>query len=145
MKLSYFEIENFKGIGSIRLDFDSHPRTNIYTLVGLNESGKTTILEAMNFLAGGADFNPLNLQGYSIKDVHDLIPIGKRANFNAEILIRAGYELDDEDNRKMADYLWDALHFELTTPIVKLAVKRGYEFQDSQLMGDRPNTRSAST
>lgn len=140
MKLSYFEIENFKGISSIRLDFDSHPRSNVYTLIGLNESGKTTILEALNFLAGGAALDPLNLQGYSIKDVHDLIPIGSRANFNDDIVIRAGYELDSADNEMIANHLWDLLHFDMKQPIEKLVLTRSYEFKDSKLIEGRPNT-----
>ncbi len=49
MKHTYFEVWNFKGIEHIKLDFSSSPNSNIYTLVGLNESGKTTILEAINF------------------------------------------------------------------------------------------------
>ena len=55
MKYTFFEIDNFKGIKHVRLDFDAHPRSNIYTLVGLNESGKTTILEAIDYL--GAQSN----------------------------------------------------------------------------------------
>jgi energy-coupling factor transporter ATP-binding protein EcfA2 len=140
MKLSYFEIENFKGISSIRLDFDSHPRSNVYTLIGLNESGKTTILEALNFLAGGAALDPLNLQGYSIKDVHDLIPIGSRANFNDNIVIRAGYELDDEDNEAIADHLWTFLRFDLKQKLEKVVLTRSYGFKDSKLIEGPPNT-----
>jgi hypothetical protein len=140
MKHSYFEINNFKGICSIRLDFGSQPRSNIYTLVGLNESGKTTILEALNFLAGGAALNPLNLQGYSIKDVHDLIPISKRANFNEEISIQAGYELDSNDNEKIGKHLWDLLRFDLTQNIETVTLKRSYRFKDSILVEDRANT-----
>lgn len=49
MKYMYFEIENFKGIGKIRIELDKSPEMDVYTLVGLNESGKTTILEAINF------------------------------------------------------------------------------------------------
>jgi predicted ATP-dependent endonuclease of OLD family len=140
MKHSYFEIHNFKGIDSIRLDFESHPHSNIYTLVGLNESGKTTILEALNFLAGGSALDPLNLQGYSISDMHGLIPIGKKANFNEEIVVRAGYELDDEDNKGIRNHLWDILHFDLTQNIDKIVLERKYRFQDSKLIEDPTNT-----
>jgi len=140
MKHSYFEIQNFKGIDSIRFDFESHPHSNIYTLVGLNESGKTTILEALNLLAGGKALDPLNLQGYSISDVHGLIPIGKKANFNEEIVIQAGYELDNEDNRRIRNHLWDVLHFELTQKIENIVLARKYKFQDSQLIKNRPDT-----
>lgn len=49
MRYTSFEIENFKGIRSLRLDLDSTPKSQVYTLVGLNESGKTTILEAIDY------------------------------------------------------------------------------------------------
>jgi AAA15 family ATPase/GTPase len=55
MKHTYFEIKNFKGISNIRLDFIAQPRSSVYTLVGLNESGKTTILEALNFFSYKAE------------------------------------------------------------------------------------------
>jgi AAA15 family ATPase/GTPase len=44
-----FVVKNFKGINSIQLDLNDKPRSRIVTLVALNESGKTTILEALNF------------------------------------------------------------------------------------------------
>ncbi|GFO97543.1 hypothetical protein ig2599ANME_1747 [groundwater metagenome] len=54
MKFTEFKIKNFKGIEDITINLDKSPNANIYTLVGLNESGKTTILEAINL------FNPSN-------------------------------------------------------------------------------------
>jgi len=49
MKFTYFKFKNFKGIEDQTLDLSKSGGSNIYTLVGLNESGKTTILEAINF------------------------------------------------------------------------------------------------
>ena len=46
MYFTKFHIENFKGIRSMDLDL-SEPGAGIFTLIGLNESGKTTILEAL--------------------------------------------------------------------------------------------------
>lgn len=93
MKFTHFHIKNFKGIEDIRLDFTAKPQGRVQTLVGLNESGKTTILEALNFLSYKSEtLDPLDLPGYSVKDVHDLIPINRRANFNDSIVIEAGYE-----------------------------------------------------
>ncbi|HMX27076.1 MAG TPA: AAA family ATPase [Blastocatellia bacterium] len=104
MKFSYFDVTNFKGINNIRLDFDAKPKSGVYALVGLNESGKTTILEALNFLSyKPEDLNALNLPGYSIKDVHDLIPINKRANFNDPVIIKAGFRLDETDREQLFD------------------------------------------
>jgi AAA15 family ATPase/GTPase len=49
MRYRGFEIKNFKGIKHVCLDLSDAPASNIHLLVGLNESGKTTILEALSF------------------------------------------------------------------------------------------------
>lgn len=49
MKYSKFTIKNFKGIQDAELDLVKYPNGNIFPFVGLNEAGKTTILEAINF------------------------------------------------------------------------------------------------
>ena len=46
MKFESIEVKNFKGIKHLKLKFGNEKR--IYTLIGLNESGKSTILEAIN-------------------------------------------------------------------------------------------------
>ena len=43
-------INNFKGIKNIELNLENN---RIITLVGLNESGKTTIMEAIKFTITG--------------------------------------------------------------------------------------------
>ena len=48
VKCNWFEIKNFKGIKSAVLKFNNSPKSNIIVLVGLNESGKTTILELVS-------------------------------------------------------------------------------------------------
>ncbi len=98
MKFTYFKFENFKGIGSQILDLSKNPDSKVFTLVGLNESGKTTILEAINYFAYKREtLNALKLESYEVEDIHNLIPINKRDNFNGSITIEAGIELDDED------------------------------------------------
>jgi len=88
MKHSYFEIKNFKGINHIRFDMLSMPKSNVYTLVGLNESGKTTILDAINSARLNTErLDPLALPGHAIIDPHDLIPKSKKSNFNGSITI----------------------------------------------------------
>ncbi len=82
MKFSKFEIINFKGIEHVIIDLEKSPDANIFTLVGLNESGKTTILEALNFFDPSViGIKALDLPGSRIKDFNSLIPISKRDNF----------------------------------------------------------------
>jgi len=49
MRYIKYEIKNFKGIKNATIDM-SRINSKIYTLVGLNESGKTTILQAIFLL-----------------------------------------------------------------------------------------------
>ena len=51
MRLNYVEIRNFRSIEYAKIDFD--PRCRI--LVGINESGKSNILKAINVLSEAAD------------------------------------------------------------------------------------------
>jgi predicted ATP-dependent endonuclease of OLD family len=59
MKLKSIEIRNFKSISEIVIPFNSYGKPNNKSstniLVGLNESGKTAILEAISFLSSGLD------------------------------------------------------------------------------------------
>jgi predicted ATP-dependent endonuclease of OLD family len=48
MRISKFEIRNFKGVSRTSIDISGVSPGNIGTLIGLNESGKTTILEAIS-------------------------------------------------------------------------------------------------
>jgi len=52
MKLKEIEIRNFRSIENIKLDFKQNPRI----LVGINESGKTNILEALRLIS--KEFSP---------------------------------------------------------------------------------------
>lgn len=50
MKIIKIKIENFKSIKEIEFDFKKHGNSYTTMLVGINESGKSNILEAMSFL-----------------------------------------------------------------------------------------------
>jgi AAA15 family ATPase/GTPase len=141
MKHTYFEITNFKGIENVRIDFNAKPNSRVYTLVGLNESGKTTILEAIHFFEFQSQSeNPLELHGYAISDVHKLIPIAKRSNFNGEIVIEAGYSLDEDDKNYITTFLWDKFRFESKKGIPgEFYIRRSYQFKNSNLSSETPN------
>lgn len=139
MKHKSFTIKNFKGVEKVRIDFDAQPRSRVYTLVGLNESGKTTILEALNFFTYKTEnLDPLDLPGYSIKDVHELIPISKRSNFNETISIGVEFEMDEEDNEKLKQYPLKENGFELTQLIKDFLIEQVYQFNDSKIVENQP-------
>lgn len=104
MHYKFFEIENYRGIREVRLDLSSAATGSVFTLVGLNESGKTTVLEAVSrFSPGSEPTDPDHLD--SRFDPHDLIPISERDNFNGNVIVRACIELSDDDRAELQEHL----------------------------------------
>jgi energy-coupling factor transporter ATP-binding protein EcfA2 len=116
VRYTYFEVRNFKGIGSLRLDLEPSPTGGVYTLVGLNESGKTTVLEAIDYFTPGREgLDPIELAGRIRPDEYDLIPAAQRGNFNDNITIPAGVCLDDRDVEDLRIHLRKAVGYKLTS------------------------------
>ncbi|MBQ2186968.1 MAG: AAA family ATPase [Bacteroidales bacterium] len=88
MRYTKFIIKNFKGIKDLTIDLSKQPNSRIYTFIGLNESGKTTILEAIKVIK----------DGYNENQAHRLIPKHLKANFNDEVSVEAIVEVDRDDN-----------------------------------------------
>lgn len=129
MKYLKFEIKNFKWI-KWPLVIDLTSLTNIFPLVWLNESGKTSILEAINFFAT-----------WIFKDsAYKLIHKEYSAWFTWEISVTATVELDDSDLNKINIYAKDQNIF-LDTINKKIQIKRYCSFKDS-VIGDRGRTRN---
>ncbi|MBK7787249.1 MAG: AAA family ATPase [Saprospiraceae bacterium] len=138
MKYTYFKIENFKGIRSEKLDFTRNPNSKIFTLVGLNESGKTTILEAINYFKYNPEsLSALELQNYEITDIHNLVPIGDRDNFNGKIIIEAGIELDETDLAEIKKAFKKEINLELTDFSTKITYTQKYAFENSLHQKDK--------
>ena len=133
MRYAYFQIENFKGIQKITIDLEKSPQLDVYTLVGLNESGKTTILEAINeFTYKQETLEPLKLPRYAVTDLHDLIPVSKRDNFNDSIIIEVKLILDANDERSLNKYLWRNHNINLSRPLENLTIEQKHNFVDSK-------------
>ena len=138
MKFEYFEIRNFKGIEDLRINLIKSPKFNVHAFVGLNESGKTTVLEAINFFKHKTEtLESLELKGYKVEDIHDLIPISKRANFNGYIEIKAGLVLDDSDERLIAQAFKNDLDCVLTEKCEKISFTQKYFFENSKSLPDK--------
>lgn len=133
MEILSFRIKNFKGINDLTLDFSKTPSTNIYTLIGLNESGKTTILEALNYFKYKDDeLSSLDIKNYQIEDIHDLIPISKRSNFTDEISIETKLKLNMNDNNIIKYELEKQMGFIMSNEIEDISICQKYIFKDSK-------------
>lgn len=121
MRYKSFYIKNYKGIKELTIDLDRDPKTNIITLVGLNESGKTTILEAISLFS----VEPV------ASVIHKLIPKSKKFSFNGTIEIHATLQLDEEDEKAVQSFC-KSQDFKNIQPIKEFTQKIVYEFKDSE-------------
>jgi predicted ATP-dependent endonuclease of OLD family len=88
----------------------------VTTLIGLNESGKTTILEGIySFSYAAEDLNAINPEMASLRDREQWIPIAQRANFNDLIWIAALVRLSEEDKTALRRYMKSEYDLTLTT------------------------------
>lgn len=127
MKYIKFTIENYKGIKKLELDLSIQPDHKIYTLIGLNESGKTTILEAIN------DFE------FEVSDTqkHLLIPKSSAGGFTGKIVIKATLQFSDDDKGKIIKFLKEK---GVAAKEIKVAdfltLERKYSFKNSEIDKD---------
>lgn len=120
MRYSKFTIQNFKGIKNLTLTLDSHTSPKVFTLVGLNESGKTSILEAINLFQEKVNPN----------DSFKLIPKSERINFNDEVSISAKIVLSDFDNERISNFS-KSLGYIKFKEITHITIEKVYSFEKS--------------
>lgn len=130
--ITSFKISNFKGAADVELDFTNKISTPILTMIGLNESGKTTILEALSYFVSGDNAVSSLFEGPAPSAVETLIPIHRQAAFTGKIEISAEVQISDEDVSEIAkrlatrDYELDVKTFPR-----ELTVTQSYFFKDS--------------
>lgn len=107
MRYVKFEIQNFKGVKHAVVDLSTLTRANVFTLVGLNESGKTTILEAIYSFS--PDHRTRTLRGTTVANAKDAaterLPRHLLAHFSGEIMVKATLALDEKDKHLVVSYL----------------------------------------
>src|SRR5688572_27665319 len=135
MKYSAFVIKNFKGIQDLKFDLSGRsPTSKIFTLVGLNESGKTTLLEALAFFYDNIkNEKELTITKSFVDDVHELIPKSKKDIFNESILIKAVVEVEAFDKEEIKKFLSEkGLIYANTVDEIEITVK--LNFKDSSFV-----------
>jgi AAA ATPase domain len=129
VRYTEFRFKNFKGIEEMTLKL-SGP---VSTLIGLNESGKTTILEAIFcFSYGAEDLEVINPEMASLRVPDRWIPISKRANFNDTIKICAVVELSDDDRFELRAYMRRVFGLRLTNLPKSIEICESHVFENSR-------------
>lgn len=137
MRFSTLKIKNFKGIEETSINLDRCPGNNIYTLIGLNESGKTTVLEAISYLTTATKDSELGLfdsKGFEFLDQPGkLIPIRKLQNFNDNISVEAHIIFEKNDKKQITDYFMKTYERELRVDGDEFTIEKRLVFENSVL------------
>lgn len=139
MQFTKFRIKNFKGIKEAELRLDQS-KGKIFTLVGLNECGKTTILEAINSFSPDLEAEPLFQSDVFRKIEHrDLVPKHRKDNFTGDVEIEAHLVLSDEDKQNLSTYLKQKhdLLLDLNSLESKFSVTKAFKFEQSDFKNER--------
>lgn len=129
MRYKKFQITNYKGIKKLTLDLDLKPDYKIFTLIGLNESGKTTILEAMN------DFE------FEVPEAerHLLIPKSAAGGFTGDITIKATLLLTEGDINKIKQFVSSKIKVKEVLVEDEFDLTRTYTFKNSKPVDTKRN------
>jgi hypothetical protein len=95
---SSFRIRNFKGIKDTTINLSDQTKMGVFAIVGLNESGKTTILEAIHSFSPDGDTEELVGKGEGF-----VIPFSNRvprhliSNFTGSVSVEATVKINDKE------------------------------------------------
>ena len=96
MKIQSIETENFKGFASVKLDFEGKNAV----IFGENGVGKSSVLEAINYLYWGVLYRLNNAQGTSFKSLQaDLVRLGSN-----KLTLSMNLEYEGEDYKLEKSY-----------------------------------------
>jgi AAA15 family ATPase/GTPase len=106
----------------------------VYTIVGLNESGKTTILEAINNIDVRYDLSKADPSRTfrSLKDYHNFIPVSQRYNFNGKIELQATVSMSPQEQETVIKFIEADLNLKLIKLDPVFTITRAFEFIDSK-------------
>lgn len=141
MRYTGFEIKNFRGIKHAKMDLVP-AGAGVFTLIGLNESGKTTVLEAVSTfqLRGGVEKSLYQTTPADI-DPGSFVPKHEKATFSGDMSVTAHVEFERNDKASCIEFAEREAHVKIDPSSVpdSFTIERGYRFQNGD-QSERINT-----
>lgn len=134
-KIQKLSLRRFKGAKSIDISFGDHGERNVVTLIGLNESGKTTILEGISHFATSDEEVQHLFDSYTKREILSFIPIDKKAAFTGRVDIEATAILDRSDHELISE-IFSKGGFEVDSNNLPkiITIRKSFDFKDSEFV-----------
>jgi hypothetical protein len=132
MRFKSFRIRNFKGIKDTTINLESIAGASVFAFVGLNESGKTTVLEAIH------SFSPDKATAELVGGAGIGVPYTERvprhliSSFTGDVSVLATLELSSHEKSRIAAALKENLGLELNIDCIgsEIAMERVQRFRN---------------
>ena len=126
MRFTQFQIKNYKGIDDAVIDLEGEGSFNVSTLVGINESGKTSVLDAIYFFEKDDE-----------SKAHTLIPKKHKLVFDDSITVAATLALDDADEAKLKTVSPSEFGYTINDhcKVGSITITKCYKFENSTFKG----------
>ncbi len=106
MRYKSFRIQNFKGIKDTTISLETVAGASVFAFVGLNESGKTTVLEAIHSFSPDTATSELQGGGIGVGvPFKQRVPRHQISTFSGDVSVTATLSVDDKDRDAIADSL----------------------------------------
>ena len=106
MRYKSFRIKNFKGIKDTTVHLEGLGGANVFAFVGLNESGKTTVLEAIHSFSPDSETSELlgGEEGTGVP-VKNRVPRHLISSFTGDVSVTANISINEDDKQQIAKLL----------------------------------------
>lgn len=139
MRYKSFRIQNFKGIKDTTVSFDAVGGASVFAFVGLNESGKTTVLEAIHSFAPDAATGELlgGNEGFGVA-YKERVPRHLISTFTGDVSVIATLEITEAEKASIIEIARDQHDIEIKEDELPLEIvlERQQRFKDGDYKGN---------
>jgi predicted ATPase len=132
VKLDSLTLKNFRAATDVKINISGKTDNRIITMIGLNESGKTTILEGLSLFpssdkAAASIFQKIDPEVLAAS----LVPVHRTGVFTGRVRISATFSTEQSDLDEIAVLVKSAgMELDESRPIKTFTVSKEYEFKE---------------
>ena len=129
MRYTQFRIENFKAINNATIDLS---KEGLVLLLGINESGKTSILRAIETFDYVNDLEDHAERARFVRSIRNKKELNSKATISADVILEKG-----DCEKLIASLSLDVGKAKLFKKTTSLSIDRSFVFEDANFIGER--------